>query len=66
MSEEEYDADSDQDAADQGCQKKNMMLTPIKMLRIKVVRTQDGAECHNDDHIEESSSTDVIKNAIPV
>ena len=36
--EEEDDADSDQDAADQGCQNKKMMLTPIKMLRIMVVR----------------------------
>ena len=41
-----------------------MMLTPIKMLRIMVVRTQSGAECH-DDHIVDSS-TYVIKNAIHV
>ena len=37
-----------------------MMLTPIKMLRVMVVKTQNGAECHNDDHIEDSS-TSVIK-----
>ena len=40
-----------------------MMLTPIKMLRNMVVGTQNGADCHNDDHIEDSS-TYVIKNAI--
>ena len=34
-------------------ERKKMMLTPIKMLRIMVVRTQNGAECHNDDHILE-------------
>ena len=46
-------------------ERKKMMLTPIKMLQIMVVRTQNGAECHNDDHIADSS-TYVIKNAIHV
>ena len=41
-------------------ERKKMMLTPIKMLRIMVVRTQSGAECHNDDHIEDSSTYDAI------
>ena len=45
---------------------KKMMLTPIKMLRIMVVRTQNGAESHNDDHIEDNSSTYVIKDTIHV
>ena len=36
-----------------------MMLTLIKMLRIMVVRTQNDAECH----IEDNSSTYVVKNA---
>ena len=46
-------------------ERKKMMLTPIKMLRIMVVRTQSGAECHNEDHIE-YRSTYVTKNAIHV
>ena len=48
-------------------ERKKMMLTPIKMLQIMimVVRTQSGAEYHNDDHIEDSS-TYVIKNAFHV
>ena len=41
-------------------ERKKMMLTPIKMLRNMVVGSQSGADCHNDDHIEDSS-TYVIK-----
>ena len=41
-------------------ERKKMMLTPIKMLRIMVVRTQNGADCHNNEHIEDCSTYEAV------